>query len=240
MREEFDRIVKAGGVPGTLQLLDPTGAIKDQFGTMANSEMRRGTDQATGKPYEPTVIERGSPPLNLSALADRIKSFSEVDPDEEKRMLKEIEEAPDEETRARLGQELQDMFDKAAAEQRKYERPRPVWSDHSVKWQSAQPAQPEPQPAPQPAPQPVRMTVEAPSTPPEPAQETKPQVNGIPIIAFGQTMLRVLGGLEHEQQRVKTVRRKFLLEVARQVAMGANLSAQTVIKSFIKVKATKS
>jgi hypothetical protein len=205
---------------------------------MANSEMRRGNDPATGKPYEPAVIERGSPPLDLSAIADRIKAFPEVDPDEEQRMLKEIEEATDDETRVRLKQELQDMFDKAAAEQRKYERPRQTVSKPQPVQPEPQPA-PQSQPAPQPAPQPVRMTVEAPSTPPEP-QETKPQVNGIPIIAFGQTMLRVLGGLEHEQQRVKTVRRKFLLEVTRQVAMGANLSAQTVIKSFIKVKATKS
>jgi len=262
MREEFHRIVKAGGVPGTLQLLDPAGTIKDQFGTMANSEMRRAYEPATSKPYEPTVIERGSPPLDLSAFVDRIKAFPEVDPDEEQRMLKEIEEAGDDETRARLKRELRDMFDKAAAEQRKYERPRQTlvslvagrclqeMSDKGMltaKQSAPETPKPQPQPQPQPQPvqsqpaptvepppQPVRVTVEAPKpVQPETAQETK----GIPIIAFGQTMLRLLGGLEHEQQRVKMIRRKFLLEVAKQVAMGANLSAQTVIKSFIKVKA---
>lgn len=78
MREEYDRICKLG-IPGSIQLLDENGRIKEQHAGFAADKPRRYKD-ADGTPYDPTVVAIGAPPLDLSRIADAIKAMPETDP----------------------------------------------------------------------------------------------------------------------------------------------------------------
>jgi hypothetical protein len=81
MREEYDRVIKAG-IPGSILLLDDTGKIAEQHSGFANEKTRHGMAE-DGSPYEPAVVERGHPNFDLGAIAEAIKSQPETDPDAE-------------------------------------------------------------------------------------------------------------------------------------------------------------
>jgi hypothetical protein len=81
MREKFDQL-RTVGIPGSLILLDDKNRIVEQHGNFAVDGKRRGKDEH-GEPWEPTEVARGHKPVDLSILADAIKSQPETDPDAE-------------------------------------------------------------------------------------------------------------------------------------------------------------
>lgn len=79
MIDELKRLRKAG-VPGTLELVGPDGKPVAQALGFVDDSKRRGMGP-DGKPYEPTVVEVGHPPKDLTPLAEFVKSLPETDPD---------------------------------------------------------------------------------------------------------------------------------------------------------------
>lgn len=80
MRDEFERLRKVG-MPGSVQLLDENNRIVEQHGNFSPDDKRRYKDE-DGKPYEPTVVNKGATPVDLSKIADAIKAMPETDPDD--------------------------------------------------------------------------------------------------------------------------------------------------------------
>lgn len=81
MRSEFERM-RGIGMPGTIQLLNEKGGIEDQHASFTDDKPRRYRDE-DGKPYEPTMVNMGREPVDLSKIADVIRSMPETDPDED-------------------------------------------------------------------------------------------------------------------------------------------------------------
>jgi len=82
MREEYERVIKAGVMSGSIILLDDTGKIAAQHSSFADEKTRHGRTE-DGSPYEPPVIERGHPNFDLTSIADAIKAQPETDPDDD-------------------------------------------------------------------------------------------------------------------------------------------------------------
>lgn len=79
-RKEFQNL-RSVGMPGTVLLLDETGAIVDQILNFSDDETRRYRDEH-GKPYKPAVVTKGAREgIDLSPLRDIIASQPETDPD---------------------------------------------------------------------------------------------------------------------------------------------------------------
>lgn len=83
IRQEFDKLRQVP-IPGNVLMLDEHNNIVDQLVNFEKDETRRHVDES-GRPYQPTVVERGgiAPGFDLRGLRDIIASKPETDPDQD-------------------------------------------------------------------------------------------------------------------------------------------------------------
>jgi hypothetical protein len=238
IQKEFNRL-KTVPIPGNIIMMTETGEILDQLVNFEQDQKRRHLDE-NGKPYQPTVVERGgiAPGFDLRALRDKIASMPETDPDldppesEPKPQPVQTAEQVEDKTKAlqerlrKLEQQLtvaQLQAQQAAQSERKVEE---KLVDEVLQGQDKKPYEPPK----------VTWTKVAPGqTPPRQQQPPKPQppkdrlgrwLEGLAAAKFRVNEMR------HMERRAKVRRYIFIGTIFLQIAFGDELSGDMVEKAY--------
>ena len=219
MRSEFERM-RGVGIPGSIQLLDEKNHIVEQHGTFTEDKPRRYKDE-DGKPYEPTMVNMGSQPVDLSSIADKIKAMPETDPDDPEVKIAELQ------AQLEAKQRYIDGLPGSKPAKKPYEPPRvkPIDPEFASKLRGAVSEARGVKP---PTPRSVRM-------------KDAPCKSGLTsIISFFNAAGTKLEEMNHTEDRVRRRRRRFKLELLIRVLFGSPMCSNTVEAAYVDaVDATK-
>lgn len=238
MKKEFEKLRDAG-VPGSIQLLDENKVVVEQHGAFVADKSRRGRDEGGGA-YEPTVVERGHRPLDLSCIRNAIKGMPETDPDLDPDPNDEPEVAS---LKARLLEASQKLIE---ADKKKREADKKKKIEAAKRPYEAPKVTPKPEGFPKAKADHVKVPIEQPEAPKvEPKAQPKmpaprsQRVASAPcqggwsgLLTFTTALNSHLSEMRHTEDRMYRRRRRFLLELIVRVVSGAPVCSSTVNASY--------